>query len=207
MPVDFSEVKRIPIEQVVRRYNVELHVTDEGASARCPLPTHKPNDKAKSFSVHVQGNYFRCYSESCNQGNGGKRGGDVINFVALMENCSQKQAAEKLSEWYGVNPAEKKEPPQGEAARQSSHESPKSSNNGSSNGGVKYMQTIDAWFDEAFPRKGDEDDQAYRKRLLNSVKAQLIASYRNGRASIANPTPCPVCAKPREVRLSCPQHE
>jgi hypothetical protein len=204
--LDFNEVKRIPIEQVVRRYGVELHQTDKGASARCPLPTHKQNDKGKTFSVHVQGNYWRCYSDSCNQGNGGKRGGDVINFVALMENYSQKQAAEKLNEWYGVK--EQKEPPQSEAARQSSDESPNSSLNGNSAGGsVKYMQTIGAWFEETFPRKADEDDQTYRKRLLNSVKTQLITSYKNGRASIANPTPCPVCAKPREVRLSCPQHE
>ena len=71
--------------------------------ARCPLPSHKPNDKDKNFSMNVEQNYWRCFSDSCNAANGGKRDGDVINLVALLENCTNWQAPQKIAEWCGLN--------------------------------------------------------------------------------------------------------
>jgi hypothetical protein len=37
------------------------------------LPAHKQGDRAKSFSINVRDNYWRCFSASCNENNGGKR--------------------------------------------------------------------------------------------------------------------------------------
>src|ERR1019366_10708476 len=84
------------------RYHVALKFKGQWATCICPLPTHKAGDKGRNFSVNVAQNYWRCFSESCNANNGGKRGGDVINFVALMENCREKDAAQKLSDWYNI---------------------------------------------------------------------------------------------------------
>jgi hypothetical protein len=47
---------------------------------------------------------------------------------------------------------------------------------------VKYMAGIDQWFDDLFKPRGDESDEDYRKRLLKSVKAKLIESFRSGKA-------------------------
>ena len=64
------------------------------APVRCR--SHKQGDRSRCFSINLKRNYWRCFSESCNANNGGKKGGDVINFVALMEGCREKDAAEKL---------------------------------------------------------------------------------------------------------------
>jgi hypothetical protein len=46
---------------------------------------------------------------------------------------------------------------------------------------VKYMEGIDAWFDEVFKRREKEADVDYWKRARNGVKAKLIESFRNGK--------------------------
>ena len=78
--LDFSELKKIRIPEVLSRYGVSLRYRGEWASAPCPLPTHKTGDKARTFTVNLQQNYWRCFSESCNEKNGGRKGGDVINL-------------------------------------------------------------------------------------------------------------------------------
>ncbi len=89
--LDFEAIKRIPIvEEAVGHYRLPLRLRGDYANAICPLPTHKEGDRTKSFSINLAGNYWRCFSDSCNAGNGGKRGGDVINLVAAMEKCRKK---------------------------------------------------------------------------------------------------------------------
>lgn len=100
--LDFNRIKEIKLRDVLARYKIALRFKGEYAACACPLPTHKQGDNAKSFSINLAGNYWRCFSDSCNANNGGKRGGDVINFVALMEGCREKDAAQKLADWYGV---------------------------------------------------------------------------------------------------------
>ena len=51
--------------------------------------------------------------------------------------------------------------------------------------GVKYMQEVDAWFDNLFQRGEEEEDSAYRKRLLNAIKTKLVESYKTGQRSMA----------------------
>ena len=92
--LDFARIKEIKLTNVLARYKIALRFKGEYAVCACPLPTHKQRDTGKSFSINLAGNYWRCFSDSCNANNGGKRGGDVINFVALMDGCREKDAAQ-----------------------------------------------------------------------------------------------------------------
>src|ERR1700721_2817725 len=101
--LDFEAIKRIPVAGVATgRYHLQLAHKGDYATCICPLPTHKRGDRSRSFSINQKGNYWRCFSETCNANNGGKRGGDVINFVALMDGCREKDAAQKLADWYAI---------------------------------------------------------------------------------------------------------
>lgn len=182
--LNFDEIKRIKIVDVCARYHVALKFRGEYANAHCPLPTHKDGDKAKSFSINLAGNYWRCFSDSCNANNGGKRGGDVINFVAAMENCREKDAAQKLADWYGVG-KEKAVPrmetrPVSKTEHQKTYPEPSTSSDS-----VKYMAAIDDWFDGLFKRGEKETDLEYWKRTRNGVKSKLVESFRNGKKSLA----------------------
>jgi hypothetical protein len=151
-----------------------ITLTHKGSWANgiCKLPSHKANDKGKNFSVNVAGNFFRCFSASCNEAMG-KKGGDCIAFVAAMENCSPKGAAEKLASWYNIIAEQKdtgkEKPPHIEAAPVSPQGNPDAkdySENTTSGDSVKYMVGVDQWFD-AIVRRGDhETDDGYRKRML-----------------------------------------
>src|SRR5580658_10393900 len=99
--LDFARIKEIKLTDVIARYNIALRFKGEYAVCTCPLPTHKKGDTGKCFSINLAGNYFRCFSASCNEAAGCK-GGDTINFVALMDGSSQLAAAKKLAGWFGI---------------------------------------------------------------------------------------------------------
>jgi hypothetical protein len=180
----FAEIKRIPITNVLTRYRVQLRFTGHSATAICPLPSHKQGEKERTFSVRVDENFWRCFSASCNKQNGGRRGGDVIDFVSLMEGCRLKEAAEKLAEWHGIKSAphleEHRVPKEHASVR-----SYKDSNAPSANGKPGYMEGIDAWFDTLVKRSAAEDDATFWKRVRNGVKSKLIESFRNGKSQVA----------------------
>jgi DNA primase len=179
--LDFNRIKEIKLTDVVARYKIALRFRDEYAVCACPLPTHKHGDTGKSFSIHLGGNYWRCFSDSCNANNGGKRGGDVINFVALMEGCRERDAAQKLAQWYGV--PESKTP---QHMAEASKEKPKTNTSSSipnittSNGSAKrYMAETEAWFRELCVY-GDESEDAYQARILKGLKNRCYESYQRG---------------------------
>src|SRR5450631_1105559 len=101
--LNFEEVEKTKLTDVLGRYGIRLRFKGEWASAPCPLPTHKAGDKGRNFTINLAQNYWRCFSASCNEKNEGRKGGDVINFVALMENCRERDAAQKLADWYGLS--------------------------------------------------------------------------------------------------------
>jgi len=181
--LDFNRIKEIKLTDVLARYKIALRFKGDYAVCACPLPSHKKGDNTKSFSINLAGNYWRCFSDSCNANNGGKRGGDVINFVALMEGCREKDAAQKLSEWYGVG---KRETPQHMA--EASKEKPKTEMQSSisepsiSGDSVKYTEKVRVWFDELWPRRDGESDLDWRKRVLRAVITELIRNYKSGKA-------------------------
>jgi hypothetical protein len=184
--VNFEAIKHgVRITDVCARYGIQLRFRGEWASAKCPLPSHKDGNKDKTFQVNVAGNYWKCWSETCNAKNGGKKGGDVINLVALIDDCSEYQAAQKLAEWFHLDTKEKPGTP---IEHRAPEKSPKgttqkdSSDHNQSSASVKgYMADVDAWFDELFKRRNNEPDVDFWKRTRNGVKARLIESFRNGK--------------------------
>ena len=182
--IDFREIKQIRITDVLGRYHVALKFKGDWATAVCPLPTHKAGDKGRNFSVNVAGNYWRCFSESCNANNGGKKGGDVINLVALLENCRESEAAQKLATWYGIEkaaPRIEKRRTKDDSAEPTSAKEHSDHNPPSDSVKVGYMQAVGLWFDTFIIRRSDETDEAYFKRVKKGVMSQLHRSYLNGR--------------------------
>jgi DNA primase len=103
--VDFKAIKaHVSIEMALARYGIKLRrVNQEYLRGACPLPTHTSKD-GQSCGVHTGKNAWACQSGSCVKANGGKRGGNVLDFVAAMERCSIRDAAAKLQDWFRVTP-------------------------------------------------------------------------------------------------------
>jgi len=110
--VDFKVVKaEASVEAVASRYGVQLRrVNSSHERGKCPLPTHPAGDDAKSFSVNLTKQVWICHSTACAKGRRGKKGGDVIELVAVMEGCTLRDAGLKLVSWFGIQmPSEKRE--------------------------------------------------------------------------------------------------
>jgi DNA primase len=102
--VDFKAVKEsTSIQQVLDRYGVHLRqVGRRELRGRCPLPTHTSQTSTDSFSVNVDLNAWCCQSASCMSARDGRAGGNVLDFVAIMERCSLREAAIRLRDGFGV---------------------------------------------------------------------------------------------------------
>jgi DNA primase len=100
--VDFRIIKeRVSIQSVLDHYGVQLRrVNQNSLRGKCPLPTHSSKESKESFSVETNKNIWACQSDSCAAARQGKRGGNVLDFTALMENCSIRDAALKLHNWF-----------------------------------------------------------------------------------------------------------
>jgi len=102
--VDFHAVKQaVTMEMVLARYGVVLRrVFGNRLRGRCPLPTHLSKESTQSFAVETKKNAWACQSNSCVEARSGRIGGNVLDFVAAMENCSIREAAIKLRAWFAV---------------------------------------------------------------------------------------------------------
>lgn len=102
--VDFKAIKaEVSVEDVALRYGVSLKRSNGSHErGKCPLPTHPAGDDAKSFSINTAKQVWICHSTACAKGRRGKKGGDVIELVAVMENCSLREAGLKLAAWYNI---------------------------------------------------------------------------------------------------------
>lgn len=100
--IDFRRIKdNIPIEQVLGHYGVVLRPMGGELRGRCALPTHTSQDSNNSFSVNREQNVWCCQSVSCMDARDGHLGGTVLDFVAIMERCSIREAAQHLQGWFG----------------------------------------------------------------------------------------------------------
>jgi DNA primase len=98
--VDFKSIKRrVGIADVLARYRVNLvRVNQTAMRGSCPLPSHSSGSK-NTFYVNEAKSVWYCHSESCKK-DGARAGGNVIDFVALMEQCSVYDAAKRIDEWF-----------------------------------------------------------------------------------------------------------
>ena len=102
--VDFKSVKSaVSMEAVLTHYAVKVYrANKDHVRGKCPLLTHTSPTSKLSFVVNTTKNVWSCKSDSCVAAREGKTGGNVLDFVAVMEKCSIREAAEKLASWFGV---------------------------------------------------------------------------------------------------------
>lgn len=87
----FSLIKKnVSIETIVSEYTT-LKKTGNYLKARCPFH----HEKTASFTISPGKDIFYCFG--CHQG------GDVINFVSKIEQCSQKEAALLLASRFNID--------------------------------------------------------------------------------------------------------
>ncbi len=80
------------MDMVLSRYQVNwLRKSGDELRGRCPI--HQ-GEGERTFHVNLTKNAFNCFS--C------KARGNVLDFVAAMEQCSVRDAALKLKEWFAV---------------------------------------------------------------------------------------------------------
>jgi hypothetical protein len=92
--VDFRIIKAaVTIEMVVDRYGAVLKKTGQELRGKCPI--HRGSNN-KHFTANTNKNVFKCFSAQCGAH------GNVLDFVAAMEQCSVREAAVKLKEWFKV---------------------------------------------------------------------------------------------------------
>ncbi len=103
--VDFRAIKQlVSITSVLDRYRIELRkVNEHSLRGKCPLPTHRSEKSGQSFGADIGKNIWACQSSSCAAARQGKKGGNILDFVAIMENCSIRDAALKLQEWFLIS--------------------------------------------------------------------------------------------------------
>jgi DNA primase len=102
--VDFRALKHsIGIEAVLEHYGVRLkRVHRHYLRGRCPLPTHSSEQSRESFAVHTGKNVWACQSASCRKARQGRVGGNILDLVAWLEQCSIREAALRLQSGWGA---------------------------------------------------------------------------------------------------------
>ena len=102
--VNFKAVKEeVSMEMILAHCGIELRkVNQTSLRGNCPLPTHSDKATENSFSVSTAKNAWACQSSSCRQARDGKTGGNILDFVAVMESCTIRDAGLKIQEWFHV---------------------------------------------------------------------------------------------------------
>ena len=96
--VDFKAVKAaITMEQVLQHYGLLEKFKRGTDSLNGPCPIHKGSNPTQ-FRVSLSKNIWNCFSEC-------KHGGNVLDFIAEMEEVSIHAAALKAIAWFNLDPA------------------------------------------------------------------------------------------------------
>jgi DNA primase len=104
--VSFDEIKKtVTLQMAIEHYGIALRrVGPDTLRGKCPLPSHNSKTSTESFTATLSkgvGGAWACQSQSCIKSRG-RVGGNVLDFVASMENCSVRDAAIKLQMWFLV---------------------------------------------------------------------------------------------------------
>ena len=95
--VDFRAVKAaITMEQVLGHYGLMDKFKRGTDSLNGPCPIHGGSNPTQ-FRVSISKNIWNCFSEC-------KHGGNVLDFIARMEDVSIHGAAVKAIEWFSLDP-------------------------------------------------------------------------------------------------------
>ncbi len=94
--VDFKTVKTsVSILQILDHYQLTNTFKRNGDSLTGPCPLHGGQSPTQ-FRVSLSKNCWNCFSEC-------KHGGNILDFVARKENISIRDAAIRISEWFGLS--------------------------------------------------------------------------------------------------------
>lgn len=102
--IDFTAVKAaVSFGQVLEHYGLtaEMHTTRNGDGLDGPCPIHPDATGKDIFKVTLSKNCWYCHNSGC------KCGGNHLDFVAKMENCTAQGAALKLDQWFNLGLAGK----------------------------------------------------------------------------------------------------
>lgn len=93
--VDFRTIKQsVSMEQILEHYGLLAQFTRNDDRLSGPCPIHK-GDNPTAFRVSLSKNCWNCFSEC-------RRGGNILDFVSLMENVTVQRAASLIADWFGV---------------------------------------------------------------------------------------------------------
>jgi DNA primase len=96
--IDFKAVKAaVKMEEVLRHYNLLDQFKRTGENLSGPCPIHKGSNPTQ-FRVSTAKNIWNCFSEC-------KNGGNVLDFIAQMEDVSIHAAALKAIDWFKLDEA------------------------------------------------------------------------------------------------------
>src|ERR1700682_761797 len=115
--VSFDEIKKtVTLQMAIEHYGIPLRrINASTLRGKCPLPTHGSETSNESFTATLTkgvGGAWACQSKSCIKTRG-RVGGNVLDFVAAMEQCSVRDAAIKLQMWFLVPAAGESRAPGG----------------------------------------------------------------------------------------------
>ena len=97
--VDFRIIKAaVTMQMVLDHYDITLKKSGHELRGKCPI--HRGSNN-KHFSVNVSKNVFKCFFAQCDAH------GNVLDFVAAMEQCSVREAATKLTDWFAMGESPK----------------------------------------------------------------------------------------------------
>jgi hypothetical protein len=92
--VDFRIIKAaVTMHMVLDHYDITLKKSGHELRGKCPI--HRGSNN-KHFTANVTKNVFKCFFADCGAH------GNVLDFVAAMEQCSVRDAALKLRDWLQV---------------------------------------------------------------------------------------------------------
>jgi DNA primase len=92
--IDFRIIKAaVTMQMVLDRYGITLKKSGQELRGKCPI--HRGSNN-KHFTANVGKNVFKCFFAQC------AAHGNVLDFVAAMEQCPVRDAAVKLKHWFQV---------------------------------------------------------------------------------------------------------
>lgn len=101
--VDFKAVKEaVAMEHVLQHYGILDDFKGKGDSLSGPCPIHNGTNPTQ-FRVSISKDCWNCFGDC-------KRGGNVLDFVALKENVSIQKAAILLCEWFNLQLEDRRRP-------------------------------------------------------------------------------------------------
>jgi DNA primase len=116
--VDFKAIKTVvKMEQVLEHFGLSDKFKKSGDSLSGPCPIHGGSNPTQ-FRISISKNIWNCFSEC-------KHGGNVLDFIAKMEDVSIHAAAMKAIEWFHLDPESMKNGNAEEKPDDSKEEPPK----------------------------------------------------------------------------------